>query len=77
MGTYNPGSSSATKELVESQDPNNTFVLLHFVNSAHPRGHYVVYTSTKGDYFETKDPAGGVVTDVLISQIDQVVVYSY
>ena len=77
VGTYNPGSSSATKELVESQDPNNTFVLLHFVNSAHPRGHYVVYTSTKGDYFETKDPAGGVVTDVLISQIDQVVVYSY
>lgn len=77
VGTYNPGSSSATKELVESQDPNNTFVLLHFVNSAHPRGHYVVYTSTEGDYFVTKDPAGGVVSKVLISQVDQVVVYSY
>lgn len=77
VGTYNPSSSSATRELVESQDPNSTFVLLHYVNSAHPRGHYVVYTSTDGNYFITKDPSGGKVTSVLISEIDQVVVYSY
>lgn len=76
-GIYYPSSSAETKELVESQDPSNTFVLMHFENSAHPRGHYVVYTNTEGNYFVTKDPAGGKVSKLLISEVDQIVVYSY
>lgn len=62
--------------IIASYNLNNHFILLHYVNDSHPRGHYVVYSSTSGNYYSTKDPSGGKVTSVLISDIDQIVVYS-
>ena len=41
-------------------------MLVHFENSAHPRGHYVVVTSINGNEIIAKDPAGGKVSNVNI-----------
>lgn len=63
---------------VTSFDPSQYFVLVHFVNSEHPRGHYVVYSSVSGSNFVVKDPAkGGTISQVPIKDVDQIVVYSY
>ena len=70
-------SNQQKNEIINSYDPNNHFILMHFKNNAHPRGHYVVYTETLGDYYITKDPAGGIITNQLISEIDQMVIYGF
>ena len=78
VDSYKFANATLTKEFIESQNPNNTFMIIHFENSEHPRGHYVVYSSTEGNYFVTKDPAGGgKISKVLISEIDQVLLYTY
>lgn len=73
--------SSYTEEeknnLINSYSPENHFIIIHFENDKHPRGHYVVYTETSGDHYVTKDPAGGKISNQLISQIDQIVVYGF
>lgn len=65
------------KEMASGFDAGNTFVLLHFKNSQHPRGHYVVFTSISGNNFIVKDPAGGKISQVPVEDIDQIVAYSY
>ena len=75
----NVQSMSKDEKIAEIKEitSTNQFVLLYFKNEAHPRGHYVVYSGINGDYFITKDPTGGVVTQQLISDIRQFVIYSY
>lgn len=70
-------SNEQKNNLINSFSPNNHFIIVHFENDSHPRGHYVVYTETSGEYYVTKDPAGGKISNQLISEIDEMVVYSY
>ena len=62
---------------INSYDPSNHFIILHFQNSKHVRGHYVVYTETSGNEYIVKDPAGGKITNQLISEIDHIIIYEY
>ncbi len=63
---------------VNSYDPNQYFVLLHYFNNEHKKGHFVVYTSTSGKYFTVKDPAsGGIVNNILVSDVVAYKVFSY
>lgn len=73
IGNY---SNNYKIEVINKYNVNNNFVIVHFVNSAHPRGHYVVVTSINGNEIIAKDPAGGKVSNVNIKYVDQVVVYT-
>ena len=77
VDNLHPQTATDTMNMINYYSNDNTFILLHFENSAHPRGHYVVYTSTEGNNFLVKDPAGGVISRIAASQVDQIVVYSY
>ena len=68
---------SEKNEKINSYDLSNHFIILHFKNSDHPRGHWVIYTETSGSNYVTKDPAGGKVSNVKISEVDRIVVYSF
>lgn len=71
-------SNEDKQNIISSYDLSKHFILMHYVNNEHPRGHFVVYTSNAGDYFEVKDPArGGIVNNVLMSEIDRIVIYSF
>lgn len=61
---------------VKKYDPNHHIILL-FYRNASTNGHYVAYTSVKGSNFVVKNPAGGKVSEVPISDVRQIVVYSY
>ena len=69
-------SDSYKKDVINRYNTSDKFVLVHFENSAHPRGHYVVVTSINGNEIIAKDPAGGKVSNVNIKYVDQVVVYT-
>lgn len=69
-------SNDYKKEVINRYNTSDKFVLVHFVNSAHPRGHYVVVSSLTGNEITAKDPAGGKISTVNISYVDQIVVYS-
>ena len=69
-------SDSYKKDVINRYNTSDKFVLVHFENSAHPRGHYVVVTSINGNEIIAKDPAGGKVSNVNIKYEDQVVVYT-
>lgn len=79
VGSFNVSSftSEEKQRLIESYDANSYFVLTHFRNSVHPRGHYVVFDRTHNNSFTAKDPAGGKITVQLFSDVDQVVVYQF
>lgn len=62
--------------LINENNVNNNIVLVHFVNSSHPRGHYVAVTYVNGNNVVAKDPSGGKVSTINVADIDQVVVYS-
>ena len=69
-------SNQEKKDIINEYNGNNGFVIVHFVNSAHKRGHYVVVTSINGDNLIVKDPSGGKVSTIPINIIDQIVAYS-
>ena len=61
---------------INSYNTADKFVLVHFENNEHPRGHYVVVTSINGNTISAKDPAGGKMSNVNVKYVDQLVVYS-
>ncbi len=64
--------------LLNSYDKNNHFILVHYRNADHPRGHFVVYLQAKGDYLEVQDPAsGGKINLIPIKDILKIVVYEF
>ena len=69
-------SDSHKLEVINEFNVNNNFVLVHFKNSKHPRGHYVVVSKVSGNNLITKDPSGGKVTTISVSIVDQIVAYS-
>ena len=69
-------SNQEKKNIINEYNRNNGFVIVHFVNSAHKRGHYVVVTSINGDNLIVKDPSGGKVSTIPINIIDHIVAYS-
>ena len=70
------GSNNEKIAIINQYNVGNQFVLVHFVNGNHPRGHYVVVTSVSGNNLVTKDPAGGVVSTISVSDVDQILAYS-
>lgn len=64
------------RNVINGYNTSDKFVLVHFENSEHPRGHYVVVTSINGNIISAKDPAGGKMSNVNLKYVDQVVVYS-
>ena len=69
-------SNSQKIDLVNSYPQDQYFVLLKIVNSK-TRTHYVVHAGTEGEYFVTKNPAGGKINNQLIKDIKKIVVYKY
>ena len=69
-------SDSHKLDVINEFNVNNNFVLVHFKNSKHPRGHYVVVSKVSGNNLITKDPSGGKVTTISVSIVDQIVAYS-
>lgn len=56
---------------------NNTILLPHFKNDAHPRGHWVVLKSIEGKNIIVYDPAGGKVNQYNIKDMDSVTIYKF
>lgn len=69
-------SDSYKLKVINEYNVNNNFVIVHFKNSKHPRGHYVVVSKVSGNNLITKDPSGGKVTTISVSIVDQIVAYS-
>ena len=69
-------SVESKKQTILNYQINNNFILVHFRNDAHKRGHYVVVSEVSGENVITKDPSGGKVTTIPISIIDQFIIYS-
>lgn len=66
---------SEKTSLINNNNQNGNFVLVHFVNNKHSRGHYVVVNEVSGNKVIAKDPAGGKISSVDLKYIDQIVVY--
>ena len=63
-------------EAINKYSVDNNFILVHFKNDSHPRGHYVVVTKLSGNNIIAKDPSGGKVSTISLDVVDQIVVYS-
>lgn len=63
-------------EAINKYSVDNNFILVHFKNASHPRGHYVVVTKLSGNNIIAKDPSGGKVSTISLDVVDQIVVYS-
>ncbi len=63
-------------EAINKYNVDNNFILVHFKNDSHPRGHYVVVTKLSGNNIIAKDPSGGKVSTISLDVVDQIVVYS-
>lgn len=63
-------------EAIKRYSVDNNFILVHFKNASHPRGHYVVVTKLSGNNIIAKDPSGGKVSTISLDVVDQIVVYS-
>ena len=61
--------------VINKYNINNNIVLVHFINDAHKRGHYIAVTSVSGDIITGKDPSGGKVSTLDVKYVDQVVAY--
>lgn len=68
-------SNSAKLGVINKYNINNNIVLVHFINDAHKRGHYIAVTSVSGDIITGKDPSGGKVSTLDVRYVDQVVAY--
>lgn len=64
------------KEIINDYNVDKNFIIVHFKNTSHPRGHYVVVSKINGSDVIVKDPSGGKVSTLSISLIDQFVIYS-
>ena len=67
---------SEKNAIIASYDLSSHFIVVGYANET-TSGHYVVYTSTSGNNYVTKDPGGGKVSNVPIKDVDQFVVYKY
>lgn len=68
--------NSEKNAIIASYDLSSHFIIVGYANET-TSGHYVVYSSTSGDNYVTKDPGGGKVSNVPIKDVDQFVVYKY
>ena len=64
------GSNENKISTVQSYAQDYEIILLHFVNSEHVAGHFVVYTGMAGNTFVTRDPAGGKISNINVSDVD-------
>lgn len=69
------GNDASKIETVSSYAQNNEIILIHFVNSKHAAGHFVVYSGVSGNSFITRDPAGGKISNVNVSDVDGIRVF--
>ena len=73
------GGDNASKINYINSYPLDRYILVtHFKNSAHARGHYVNFQEFINDLeYAARDPGSGSITNQKISEIDQIVIYSY
>ena len=63
---------------INSYPLNKYIIITHFQNSAHARGHYVNFQEfINNEEYLARDPSPGEITTQKISEIDQIVIYSY
>lgn len=64
--------------LLNSFDSSKNFILVHYQNSDHPRGHFVVFLKIEGNKLVVQDPAGGgKITLVPMSDVLKIVIYEF
>ena len=72
------GDNQSKIEAINSYSQDKYFILTHFRNSEHQRGHYVNFKEfIDENEYVARDPAPGSLTTQKISEIDHIVIYSY
>ncbi len=71
------GSNTEKIQQVIANTSGTNSVILHFKNSQHPRGHYVVLKTISSENFVVYDPADGKINTYQAADLDQMVIYQH
>ncbi len=69
-------SNNEKTEIINQYDPAHYFVIVQISNKD-TSSHFLAFTKAQGDQYIVKDPGGGKINNILISDVVQILVYKY